>query len=185
MTPGAASDAVKAARPMLNGGREETCRKVTRLAPTQHHQSGTVLAYVFGRRQDTVFLQLQALLAPFGITRYYTDGWGAYERHVAAEQHTVGKVYTQKIESKHINLRTRINAVGVSHDLLFEDGTHARSGDRALHQSVRVWTAHLKGNQHLCYTFIALTAIVFNKTQQGPSARDRCMRKGMKHDYSC
>src|SRR5438445_13882077 len=34
------------------------------------------LAYVFGRRQDTVFLQLQALLEPFGITRYYTDGWG-------------------------------------------------------------------------------------------------------------
>jgi hypothetical protein len=26
---------VKAARPVLNGGREETCRKVTRLAPTQ------------------------------------------------------------------------------------------------------------------------------------------------------
>jgi insertion element IS1 protein InsB len=71
------------------------------------HQSGTVLAYVFGRRQDTVFLQLQALLVPFGITWYSTDGWGAYERHVAAEQHTVGKVYTQKIESKHINLRTR------------------------------------------------------------------------------
>ena len=31
------------------------------------HQSGTVLAYVFGRRQDEVFLQLQALLEPFGI----------------------------------------------------------------------------------------------------------------------
>ena len=35
-------------------------------------------------------------------------GWGAYERHVEAEQHTVGKANTQKIESKHINLRTRI-----------------------------------------------------------------------------
>ena len=43
-----------------------------------------------------------------GITRYFTDGWGAYERHVEAEQHTVGKENTQKIESKHINLRTRI-----------------------------------------------------------------------------
>jgi insertion element IS1 protein InsB len=72
------------------------------------HHTGTVLAYVFGRRQDTVFLELQALLEPFGITRYFTDGWGAYERHVAAEQHTVGKANTQKIESKHINLRTRI-----------------------------------------------------------------------------
>ena len=67
-----------------------------------------VLAYVFGRRQDTVFLELKALLEPFGITRYFTDGWGAYERHLEAEQHTVGKANTQKIESKHINLRTRI-----------------------------------------------------------------------------
>ena len=72
------------------------------------HHSGTVLAYVFGRRKDTVFLRLKALLAPFGITKFYTDGWGAYERHIDPEQHRVGKDQTQKIESKHINLRTRI-----------------------------------------------------------------------------
>jgi insertion element IS1 protein InsB len=72
------------------------------------HHSGHVLAYVFGRRQDTVFLQLQTLLEPFGITRYYTDGWGAYERHIDTAQHRVGKEHTQKIESKHRNLRTRI-----------------------------------------------------------------------------
>ena len=72
------------------------------------HHTGKVLAYVFGRRKDTVFLALKALLEPFGITRSCTDGWGAYERHVEAEQHTVGKANTQKIESKHINLRTRI-----------------------------------------------------------------------------
>jgi insertion element IS1 protein InsB len=67
-----------------------------------------VLAYVFGRRKDEVLLQLQELLEPFGITRLYTDGWGAYERHIAPEQHTIGKAQTQKIESKHINLRMRI-----------------------------------------------------------------------------
>jgi insertion element IS1 protein InsB len=72
------------------------------------HHTGTVLAYVFGRRQDDVFLKLQQRLDPFGITRYFTDGWGAYERHLEAEQHTIGKAHTQKIESKHINLRTRI-----------------------------------------------------------------------------
>ena len=71
------------------------------------HGSGKVLAYVFGRRKDSVFLQLQTLLEPFGITRYYTDGWGAYERHLDADKHRVGKDNTQKIESKHINLRTR------------------------------------------------------------------------------
>src|SRR5882672_5092344 len=40
------------------------------------HHTGKVLAYVFGRRQDDVFLQLQQLLAPFGITKFYTDAWG-------------------------------------------------------------------------------------------------------------
>jgi insertion element IS1 protein InsB len=67
-----------------------------------------VLAYVFGRRKDNVFLRLQQLREPFGITKFYTDGWGAYERHIEAEKHHVGKENTQKIESKHINLRTRI-----------------------------------------------------------------------------
>ena len=46
------------------------------------HRSGKVLAYVFGRRQDEVFLKLKALLEPFGIARYYTDSWGAYTRHI-------------------------------------------------------------------------------------------------------
>jgi insertion element IS1 protein InsB len=72
------------------------------------HHTGQVLASVLGRRQDTAFLERKALWEPFGITRYFTDGWGAYERHLEAEQHTVGKANTQKIESKHINLRTRM-----------------------------------------------------------------------------
>jgi insertion element IS1 protein InsB len=72
------------------------------------HHTGAVLAYVFGQRKDEVFLKLKSLLEPFGITRYYTDGWGAYERHLDPEQHRVGKDYIQKIESKHIRLRTRI-----------------------------------------------------------------------------
>ncbi len=41
------------------------------------HHSGTVVAYICGRRKDTVFLALQGLLEPCGITRFYTDGWGA------------------------------------------------------------------------------------------------------------
>ena len=45
------------------------------------HQTGQGLAYVFGRRQAQVFLQLKALLKPFGITRYHTGYWGAYTRH--------------------------------------------------------------------------------------------------------
>ena len=72
------------------------------------HLSGQVLAYVFGRRKDEVSLQLKALLAPFGIRRYYTDYLGTYTRHLDAAEHQPGKRYTQKIERKHLRLRTRI-----------------------------------------------------------------------------
>jgi insertion element IS1 protein InsB len=72
------------------------------------HWSGRVLAYVFGRRKDEVFLQLKALLEPFGITHYHTDYWGAYTRHLDADEHTPGKRNTQKIERRHLTLRTRI-----------------------------------------------------------------------------
>ena len=72
------------------------------------HQTGAVLAYVFGRRKAAVFLQLKALLEPFGLTRFYTDHWGAYARHLAPDMHRPGKRNTQKIERKHLTLRTRI-----------------------------------------------------------------------------
>ena len=72
------------------------------------HRTGKVLAYVFGRRQDKVFLELKALLDPFGIGRYFTDGWGAYNRHLEPEQHEISKRNTQQLERKHLTLRTRI-----------------------------------------------------------------------------
>lgn len=72
------------------------------------HRTGRVLAYVFGRRKDEVFLELKALLEPFGITRYFTDGWGAYQRHLDPDQHEIGKRHTQQLERKHLTLRTRI-----------------------------------------------------------------------------
>ena len=72
------------------------------------HHTGQLLAYGFGTREDETFLQLKELLAPFGITHFYTDGWGAYRRHLDPCTHTVGKQQTQKIERKHLTLRTRI-----------------------------------------------------------------------------
>lgn len=59
------------------------------------HQTGEVLAYVLSNHQDSAFLELKALLEPFGITQFYTDGWGAYERHLEPALHTVGKANTQ------------------------------------------------------------------------------------------
>lgn len=72
------------------------------------HATGQVLAYVLGTRTDNVFVKLKTLLEPFGINKFYTDGWGAYERKLDPNQHQVGKANTQKIERKHLTLRTRI-----------------------------------------------------------------------------
>ena len=55
-----------------------------------------------------MFKKLRALLEPFGIEKFYTDGWGAYERCIETQQHEVGKANIQKIERKHSTLRTRI-----------------------------------------------------------------------------
>src|SRR5213080_958158 len=72
------------------------------------HATGKILAYVLGLRTDQAFIKLKAFLKPFGITRFYTDDWGAYERHLEPENHSVGKENTQKIERKNLTLRTRI-----------------------------------------------------------------------------
>jgi len=72
------------------------------------HETGEVLAYVIGKHQDSVLLKLKDLLKPFGVRHFFTDGWGGYERHINAEHLSIGKANTQKIERKHLTLRTRI-----------------------------------------------------------------------------
>ncbi len=72
------------------------------------HQTGRIVAYTFGRRTDRALVKLKALLAPFGIRRFYTDGWGAYRRYLDPTRHVVGKRRTQQLERKHLTLRTRL-----------------------------------------------------------------------------
>ena len=72
------------------------------------HETRNILAFVFGERKDVVFMELKALLEPFGITRFYSDDWGAYEHNPSKSEHTVGKRNTQGIERKNLTLRTRI-----------------------------------------------------------------------------
>src|SRR5262244_1690826 len=50
-------------------------------------------------------IRLVSTIIFIGLSETNTIG---YERYLAAEQHQVGKENTQRIESKHINLRTRI-----------------------------------------------------------------------------
>ena len=63
------------------------------------HGTGKVLAYVFDRRQDEVFLQLIALLEPFGITRFFTDHWGAYARHWPLKFMCLGNAIRSKLSA--------------------------------------------------------------------------------------
>jgi insertion element IS1 protein InsB len=78
------------------------------LWPAIDHHTGQSIAYVFGTREDVTFLELQEWRAPFGITHFYTDGWGTYRRHREPSTHTVGKQHTQKIERSHLTCRARI-----------------------------------------------------------------------------
>jgi len=77
-------------------------------APSIDHVTGMVLAYVLAPHKDEALVKLVNLLKPFGIKRFFTDAWGAYERILDPHTHLIGKKNTQKIERKHLTLRTRI-----------------------------------------------------------------------------
>jgi insertion element IS1 protein InsB len=70
------------------------------------HKSGEVLAYTFGTREHHVLKELLLLLVPFSIERVYADGNYAYEKILGADKVWVSKCNTQKIERKHLSLRT-------------------------------------------------------------------------------
>jgi insertion element IS1 protein InsB len=90
------------------------------------HTSGVILAYVCGAHEDEGLLQLKEYLRPCGISRFYTDKAGVYSRHLAPDNHDVGKQHTQKLERKHLTLRTRIKrlarkTIGFSKSILRHD----------------------------------------------------------------
>ena len=79
--------------------------------------------------------------------QYYTDYWGAYTRHLDPEEHTPDKRNTQKIERKHLTLRTRIKRLvrkticfsksTQMHDIVipeFEEPRHTPASSRRKHQ---------------------------------------------------
>jgi len=72
------------------------------------HETGEVLAYIIDKHHDEALLKLKQLLKPFGIEQYFTDGWGGYDRHISSRNLSIGKENTQKIERKHLTLRTRL-----------------------------------------------------------------------------
>ena len=72
--------------------------------------TGQVVAFVFGRRTHATFRRLQAVLAAAGwaVAQWLTDAWGAYQVCLPAGQRQAGKKPLQRLERKHLTLRTRI-----------------------------------------------------------------------------
>lgn len=70
------------------------------------HKTGEPLAYTFGTREHANLDQLRNLLNPFfDIDTIYVDGNPAY-LNITESNVIEGKRNTQKIENKHLSLRT-------------------------------------------------------------------------------
>lgn len=70
------------------------------------HNTGEPLAFTFGTREHKYLDELLKLLAPFNINIVYADDNFAYKKHITQSTVVNGKRNTQKIERKHLSLRT-------------------------------------------------------------------------------
>ena len=70
------------------------------------HNTGDPLAFCFGTREHKNLDELLALLKPFNIDVVYSDNNPAYDSHITDSWLITGKENTQKIERKHLSLRT-------------------------------------------------------------------------------
>ncbi len=70
------------------------------------HDTGEVVAYWFGTREHENLDKLIKLLDPLEIGKVYTDGNYAYFKRFSEDVLVVTKKNTQKIERKHLSLRT-------------------------------------------------------------------------------
>lgn len=93
----------------------------------ENHDTGEIVAFLFGRRTNASFKRLLRLLAESGIivSRWFTDNWWAYHDLLPTEIHQAGKEQTQSIERKHrpgdpVGLTHPNQAVGTPNNLLFK-----------------------------------------------------------------
>jgi IS1 family transposase/transposase-like protein len=70
------------------------------------HATGEPLAFHFGTREHENLDELLSLLKPFNIKVVYSDNNFAYQSRVTNSEVVTGKENTQKIERKHLSLRT-------------------------------------------------------------------------------
>lgn len=77
------------------------------------HETGDVVAFVLGTRDNAVLWELLDLLAPLNIeivAVYSDDNW-AYHDAISRQILKTGKINTQKIERKHLTFRTRLKCL--------------------------------------------------------------------------
>jgi IS1 family transposase len=70
------------------------------------HNTGDPLAFHFGTREHKNLDELLVLLKPFNVRIVYSDDNFAYKSHIKDSVVVTGKRNTQKIERKHLSLRT-------------------------------------------------------------------------------
>jgi insertion element IS1 protein InsB len=70
------------------------------------HRTGTPFAFCFGTREHCNLDKLLELLRPFNIGKFYSDDNWAYHKKIAPRKLETGKRNTQRIERKHLSLRT-------------------------------------------------------------------------------
>ena len=73
-----------------------------------NHDTGEVVAFVLGSREECNFKILKKLLKPLKISKFYTDGNWSYIDSLPKTKLVVSKKNTQKIERKHLTFRTRL-----------------------------------------------------------------------------
>ena len=81
------------------------------------------------------------------IVNNYTDYWGAYTRHLDPEEHTPGKRNTQKIEWKHLTLRTRMKRL-VRKTICFSKGCVPPFTPGVLYRVVRLTRPTILGEPY-------------------------------------
>ena len=77
------------------------------------HETGDMVAYVLGTRDNAVLWELLDLLAPLNIEiiKVYSDDNWAYHDAISRQILETGKRNTQKIERKHLTFRTRLKCL--------------------------------------------------------------------------
>jgi insertion element IS1 protein InsB len=73
---------------------------------TIDHNTGEPLAFYFGSREHQSLAELKKLLEDFNTAIVYADGNPACAKHMDECEIVTGKRNTQKIERKHLSLRT-------------------------------------------------------------------------------